>query len=172
MIETKYKQTSNNIFYSDGGFCAVDYSDILHLKAAAIQSEQKRSRICFHATSDDQQQEMLIAAHKSSYIRPHRHIQKTETLTIIEGKCDALLFDKTGNLINKFSMTCASERDCFFYRMPPKYFHSLIIESEWLIFLETTIGPFNNTDTEQAQWAPESSETIEGLSYLKSKLLI
>jgi len=168
----QYEQTSPSIFYSDGNFRAVNSTDISFLKESALKSNQKRSRICFHADASDLQQEMLIAAHKSSYIRPHKHTEKTETLTIIEGACDALLFDATGNLINKFPMTCASERGCFFYRMPPKYFHSLIIQSEWLIFLETTIGPFNKNNTEEAQWAPESSQPIEGLTYLKSKLLI
>lgn len=171
MIKNKYQQIGNSIYYSDGGFCSVNFHDILFLKQAAVQSEQKRSRICFHANSAEQQQEMLIAAHKSSYIRPHKHFDKSETLTIIEGNCDALLFDANGNLINKFIMTCASEAGCFFYRMPPKYFHSLIIESEWLVFLETTIGPFNKNNTEQAQWAPESDQSIEGLRYLKSKIL-
>ena len=31
--------------------------------------------------------------HRSSYVRPHRHFGKLETMTLIEGACDALLFD-------------------------------------------------------------------------------
>lgn len=170
MTKNKYKHISNGIYYSDGSFCAVDTHDITFLKDAALQSKQKRSRICFHADPSNLQQEMLIVTHQSSYIRPHRHFEKLETLTIIDGACDAMIFDENGNLLNNFLMTTASEGGFFFYRMPAECYHSLIISSEWLVFLETTIGPFNHDKTQQAQWAPDDSQAIEGLAYLRNKI--
>jgi cupin fold WbuC family metalloprotein len=128
-------------------------------------------RWCFHANADAAQQEMLIVMHQSSYVRPHRHIGKMETLMVIEGACDALLFDDTGHVTDIAAMSPAGGGGHFFYRMPDQIFHSLIFRSEWLVFLETTIGPFDRAMTELADWAPPESDMALGHSYLKNLAL-
>ena len=37
-------------------------------------------------------------------------------------------------------------------------FHSLVIHSERLVFLEVTQGPFNKDDTVFAEWSPMENE--------------
>lgn len=167
----KYNQISPELYYSDGNFCAVDKDDVAFLKKAAASSKSHRSRLCFHSDSSDLQQEMLIVAHRSSYIIPHRHFKKKETFSVVEGKCSALLFNESGQVDRVISMSTCDAEKIFFYRMPANVFHSCLIHSEWLVFIETTIGPYQENLTEHASWAPARDEQIEGNSFLRKSIL-
>jgi len=51
-------------------------------------------------------------------------------------------------------------RDAVFQQhMPPDTFHSLLIESEWFVFQETTTGPFNANDSSTAIWSPDANDS-------------
>jgi cupin fold WbuC family metalloprotein len=163
---TRLREISPEVLYSDGGFLAIDQDTVTLLKEKAKISPKRRCRLCFHASSDDLQQEMLIVMHRSSYVRPHRHLRRAETLAIIEGRCKTLLFDTNGHITNILSMSPAAEGCRFFYKMPPGIFHTLIFRSEWLVFLETTIGPFDPTSSEAAPWAPPETDAASGHAYL------
>ncbi|WP_315758407.1 MULTISPECIES: WbuC family cupin fold metalloprotein [unclassified Bradyrhizobium] len=162
----RLREVSPEVLYSDGGFLAVDDRIVQLLKNKAAKSPRRRCRLCFHASSDDLQQEMLIVMHRSSYVRPHRHLRRSETLAVIEGNCETLLFDEDGQLTERLPMSAAAEGGRFFYKMPPGIFHTLIFRSEWLVFLETTIGPFDPTSSEAASWAPPETDPAAGHSYL------
>ena len=164
---SKFRQVSPEVFYSDGNFLAVDKTVVDFLKENAKITLRKRCRLCFHNDAGDAQQEMLIVMHRNSYVRPHRHFEKIETLGVIEGNSDALLFDDEGNVTNVIAMSPAGGSGAFHYRMPEKMYHSLIFHSEWFVFLETTIGPFDRTTTEEGCWAPAETDQKAGLSYLK-----
>lgn len=165
--DSRLRHVSPEVIYSDGGFLAVGDPIVSLLKDKAKASQRRRCRLCFHASAEADQQEMLIVMHRSSYVRPHRHLSKVETLTIIEGSCDALLFDDTGRVTQVIHMA-APGNGCFFYRMPEGIFHTLIFRSEWLVFLETTIGPFDAAMSEQATWAPPESTPEAGHDYLST----
>lgn len=161
-----YQQVSPEVYYSDGRFLSVSHADIAFLRDAASASPRKRCRLCFHESQHSPQQEMLIVMHRDAYVRPHLHRGKVETFSVIEGACDALLFDDEGNVTQSISMSPAAEGGAFFYRMPPGLFHTMIFRSEWLVFLETTIGPFDATSTEPAEWAPPETNLDIGRAYL------
>jgi cupin fold WbuC family metalloprotein len=162
----RLRQVSPEVYYSDGGFLAADGEIVQLLKDGAKTSPRHRCRLCFHADQGAAQQEMLIVMHRSSYVRPHRHSGKVETLTVIEGAADALLFDEGGRVTEVISMAPADTGAPFFYRMPEGLFHTLMFRSDWLVFLETTIGPFDRAQTELAPWAPPESEPEAGHAYL------
>jgi cupin fold WbuC family metalloprotein len=170
-FQNRLKHVSPEIVYSDGGFLAADHSIIALLKDKAGKSTRRRCRLCFHAGEDASQQEMLIVMHRSSYVRPHRHVGKMETMTLIEGSCDALLFDEAGSVTEAVAMSPAAEGGSFFYRMPDRVFHTLIFRSEWIVFLETTIGPFSRAMTETPGWAPPETDAAAGLAYLSGLAL-
>lgn len=162
----RIRQVSPEVFYSDGDFLGVDAATLALLKTHAAKSVRRRCRLCFHADPTAAQQEMLIVMHKSSYVRPHRHHGKVETLGIIDGDCDAVLFEADGKLRSVLRMTPAAAGGSFFYRMPSGLYHSLIFRSEWLAFVETTIGPFDRSNTEEAAWAPPESDAVAGHAFL------
>ncbi|MEQ9144243.1 MAG: WbuC family cupin fold metalloprotein [Parvibaculaceae bacterium] len=168
MTEARLRQISPEVFYSDGAFLAVDGQTIDRLKSSARTSPRRRCRLCFHGSSDASQQEMLIVMHRDSYVRPHRHFGKSETLTVIDGSADTLLFDNQGRVTQSIRMSPPAEGQSFFYRMPAGTFHTLIFRSEWFVFLETTIGPFDPAQSEGALWAPEESDPTAGHGFLQS----
>lgn len=161
-----FAPVSPEVFYSNGGFLAVSREHVEFLKSAALVSPRKRARLCFHSSPDDAQQEMLIVMHQSSYVRPHRHLTKVETLAMIDGSCDALSFGLHGSLDAVLPMTIPSRGGAFFYRMPPFCFHSLIFRSEWVVFIETTIGPFSPQSSEYASWSPPEEHPEQGHAFL------
>jgi cupin fold WbuC family metalloprotein len=171
LTHARLTRASPEVIHSDGGFLAVDTLTITLLKDKAWETPRRRSRLCFHATPEAAQQEMLIVMHRSSYVRPHRHIGKVETLHIVEGRCDAILFDPEGTVTDVVAMSPAADGGCFFYRMPERVFHTLIFQSEWVVFVETTIGPFDRAMTEAAGWAPLETDASAGHRYLSGLAL-
>ena len=163
---TRLKSVSPEVIYSDGGFFAANRATIAFLKDQAREAPRRRCRLCFHADATAAQHEMLIVMHFTSYVRPHRHVGKLETLTVVEGNCDALLLDNAGKVTDVVAMSSAGEGGSFFYRMPEGVFHTLIFRSEWVVFLETTIGPFDRDMTEVADWAPPETDAAGGRAYL------
>ena len=47
-------------------------------------------------------------------------------------------------------------------------FHALIVETDHLVFHETTTGPFDPRTTEQAPWAPPADDAVAGLAFLRA----
>ena len=142
----------------------------MFLRSVAGRTQRKRSRICFHPDPSAPAHEMLIAMHRSSYVQPHRHVTRPETLTALEGKATALLFDEVGAVTNRLAMGPYESNCTFFYRMPAGVFHTIHFETEWFIYLETTLGPFNPAESEVAPWAPEEANSDAGHVYLASLL--
>lgn len=168
--QMRLRTLSPEVLASDGGFLAVDGTMVERLKSGAAASDRRRCRLCFHADASSAQQEMLIVMHRSAYVRPHRHLAKVETLTVIEGEADALLFHEDGAVARQIAMGAPGGSDHFFYRVPPGQFHTLVFRSEWLVFLETTIGPFDPAASEPAPWAPGEDRPDEGRADLTARL--
>jgi cupin fold WbuC family metalloprotein len=155
------------VLYTDRSFVSVDASVVSLLKSIAIDTPRKRCRLCAHPDANAAQQEMLIVMHQQTYVRPHRHFGKTETCTVFEGAADALVFNERGDVTDLLTMTAFGEGGSFFYRMPERVFHTLIFRTEWLVYLETTAGPFDLAKSEGAVWAPPETEPAAGHAYLK-----
>lgn len=154
------------VIYSDGAFRAADCNMLAVLKNRASASPRRRCRVCFHQNPDAPLHAMLIVMHQSSYVRPHRHFGKTETLTLIEGSADAILFNQAGAVSDVVPLSSAAEGGSFFYYMPEAVFHTLIFRSPWLVFVENTLGPFDRSSSEGAPWAPPENDPAAGHAYL------
>ena len=153
------------VFYTDADLVAVDHEIIAFLKTAASESPLRRARLCAHPAPDALQQDMLIVSHASTYVAPHRHHGKTETLLVLEGRADAVLFDENGTLTEVLNMGPHDSGLTFFYRMPENRYHSLLIRDEWLVFVENTMGPFSPDSTDNAPWAPPPNDAEAGAAY-------
>jgi len=163
------REVSAGIFYAAPGasdLLLADRQIVAFLKSQAAQSPTRRARLCAHPDPQSDQHDMLIASHHDTYVAPHRHLRKSESFMVIEGIADILLFDEAGTLTDLFRMGPASSAYPFFYRMPPRRFHALSIESEVLVFLESTKGPFDPGQSEYARWAPPPGEDNAGRAYI------
>ena len=161
----KFTKFNNEVLFSSENIVKVDAVNINDLKERARLNPRKRVRLCAHKTIDESIHEMLIVHEKSCYVRPHKHINKVESFHIIEGEVDILLFDENGRINNLIPMGDFASERIFFYRLPPSYFHTLVINSEVLVFHEITNGPFNPDDTVWADWAPAETEEYKVVEY-------
>lgn len=150
------------IYYSDQPVVAADRWVVDFLKAAAQESPTRRSRLCLHPSADAVQHDMLIVSLRDTYVAPHRHLAKSETMLVIEGRAQAVLFNGTGGIAETMSMGSADSGLLFLYRMPAMTYHGLLIESDALVFVESTSGPFRPEDSENAPWAPAPDQLETG----------
>ena len=168
MDASRFRLIEPSVYYATEPFAVAHEDAIELLKRQAASSPRKRCRICFHPDQRSPAHEMLIAMHGRSYVRPHCHSGKSETLTVIDGEATALVFDEGGTLTNRLPMGPYGSKRAFFYRMPEGVFHTLAFESEWFIYLETTTGPFDPGSSRSADWAPPENDPAAGLAYISN----
>ena len=154
------------IFYTDQPLVVVDQAIIDFLKQAALSVPRRRARLCAHPDAEADQHDMLIVSHRNTYVAPHRHLKKSETFLVLEGLANVVLFDEQGGVTETIAMGPVGSGRPFFYRMPKGQFHSLMIDSELLVFVESTKGPFVPQETENASWAPEPDRASDGRAYM------
>lgn len=150
----KFQRQNDEVFYTSSPLTAIDDADIAWLKARAMETPRRRARICAHPAADAPLHEMIIVHERGTYVPPHRHIGRSESYTIIEGRMRIVLFDEEGKIDGTVDMSTPGQGGTFFYRLSGPQFHSMLIDSEWIVFHEVTSGPFDPKTTEFAPWAP------------------
>jgi cupin fold WbuC family metalloprotein len=152
------KQANKEVFYADEQIVKVGWQDIEFLKERVGDTERKRIRLCAHKGVDDKLQEMFIVLAKGTYIRPHKHLNKAESLHVIEGSADVVFFDEAGAITDTIRLGEYSSGHRFYYRVTEPVYHTLLVHSKVLVFHEATLGPFLRSDTVFAPWAPDESD--------------
>jgi cupin fold WbuC family metalloprotein len=158
---------------SDEVFVALDPivqwgdEEIAFVKRTALASPRKRARICAHKSNDDALHEMIIAIAASSYIHPHRHIDKAESFHIVEGEVDVAIFDEAGSVVDVIKLGGPGSGRRFYYRLSHSAFHTLLIRSESLVVHEVTNGPFARDRTVLAPFAPPEDQQQAARDYMQ-----
>ncbi len=152
------KKFNEEVWYTKEEITNISRQDIASLKKMAMVNPRKRIRLCSHRSVEDTVHEMLIIHTKETYVRAHKHLHKSESFHLIEGSVDVLLFDDNGQLRQVVEMGDYSSGKQFYFRMDGPVYHTLIINSDFIVFHETTQGPFVRTDTVFAPWAPEEKD--------------
>ncbi len=168
MIKTRSE--SNEVLYPNEEIPVVTATDIEELKRMALLSPRQRVRLCVHQSLNDSLHEMFIIHARNCYVRPHKHIKKTESMAIIEGEVDIVLFNEDG-LIRQINQLGAPQTGkIFFQRLPENIYHMLIIRSEVLVFHEIISGPFLRESTIFPDWAPveQGTASIEFINKIES----
>jgi len=154
----KFKKFNDEVFYSGDSIVKVRRDDIYQLKQFARQTPRERSRLCAHKDIDSSVHEMLIVHAKDIYIRPHKHLGKSESFHVMEGKADVIIFSENGAVLDLIEMGDYGGGKVFYYRLSEPLFHTIIIRSEVVVFHETTNGPFRREDMIFAEWSPNDNE--------------
>jgi cupin fold WbuC family metalloprotein len=159
-------EVAPGVFYATRALPLFDAAIIGFLKTQANANPLRRARICAHPSPGADQHDMLIVSHRDTYVAPHRHRSKSESFHIVEGEAAVLLFDDDGARADCFSMGAVGSGRPFLYRMPALQYHSLSIDSEHLVFVESTKGPFRREDMENAPWAPDPLNLQAGRAFI------
>ena len=161
-----WHETAPGVFYADDAVVTAGPDEIRVLIESAAKTPRRRSRLCAHSDAADAVHEMLICLHHETYIRPHRHF-KAESIHFIEGCCELVLFDDSGQITRVIPLDSADNTTApLFVRLAQPVYHTLVILSEYVLFHESTRGPFDRADTEFAAWAPDESDKSAVDAYL------
>jgi cupin fold WbuC family metalloprotein len=145
-------------FFIGDDITEITREQLEHLKQAAMQAPLKRARFCLHHSHDDKIQEMVIAFCRESYVRPHRHIDKSESFHVIEGELEVVFFDDGGQVTRRIKMGPFGSGHTFLYRLSSDLWHTVVPLSEFVIIHETTTGAFVKGETEFPNWAPDDAD--------------
>ena len=162
-----YREEGEGIYYVEDDIVKFGPEEINFLKEQVRFCSKKRNRICAHSTADDQLHEMLICVMAGSYIAPAKHISRAESLHVVEGAADIVFFDEYGNVDEVTELTQPTLSGKFYYRMNTEIYHMLIVRSEFFIFHEVTLGPFDRLTTVKPDWAPEENNQKEASVFLE-----
>lgn len=162
----RVKQVSEEVLYADEPIVKVGRQEIELLKEKAGTNQRQRVRLCAHKDVSDKLHEMLIVLKKNAYIRPHRHLDKVESFHIIEGAVDVVIFDEAGKITEVVQMGDYSSERKLYYRLSVPNFHTLLIRSDFLVFHETTNGPFDRAQSIYADWSPEEHDGTAGSEFM------
>ena len=131
---------------------------------------RRRLRLCAHPDSEDRLHEMLIVHMQGAYVPPHKHLNKSESFHIIDGMLKVFLFDDEGRVTETIQMGEPASGQVFFYRLASPRYHSVLPQSEFVVFHEVTNGPFDHQDTLIAPWAPAENDLAGQNRFTKSLL--
>lgn len=157
---------NDEVFYAQDAVITIGAGEINFLKDAAKNSNRQRSRICTHSGPNDLIHEMFIGITSKSYIRPHKHLTKTESFYVIEGDVDVVMFDDFGNIVAVTELAEPGRKKSSYFKMTEHLFHTLILRSEYLILHEVTNGPFISNESLLASFAPSEDAKLDGIQYL------
>ena len=146
---------NEEVFFTGEDITRVGPAEIQFLKDRAGRNKRRRARLCAHADVAAAVHEMFIVLGKDVYIRPHKHTRKNESFHMIEGLVDIVLFNEQGEINELVRVGGDRSSEPFYFRIREGVYHTVLIASDWIVFHETTSGPFDRAGTQFATWAPE-----------------
>lgn len=151
-------QVNEEVLFTRLDVTAIGRDDIQLLVAKAGKNRRKRIRLCAHKDADVPVHEMLIVHTSGVYVRPHKHVSKSESFHLIDGRVTVVMFADDGSIKETIPMSEYRAGGTFYYRIAAGVFHTLLIRSEYVVFHETTAGPFNRAEMVYAPWAPDEDD--------------
>ncbi len=156
---------SSEVLYSTDNVTSLSESDLGSLQRMALEQPRRRIRICSHKSPKALVHEMLIYHHAGTYVHPHKHVGKDESLHLIYGEIDCVLFNDKGQVTEVLTMSDYASGKTFYYRIPANTYHTQVFRKN-TFFHEVTGGPFDRADTVVARWAPNEKEKVLVGQYL------
>lgn len=152
MMEEQYRPGGKDYLQvNDDKALKIDKKYIEYLKALAKENSAGKCTMCLHNDIREHVHQMINVYPKEMYVRPHSHPFKTETKILIEGRLLMIIFDSSGEIIDRFIM----ERDGIFtFRLDKGIIHTNIPLTD-AVFHEVIDGPFvGKDDSVFPEWAP------------------
>ncbi len=161
-----------SVFRHSDDVIVVDEGWIERVKEAARHEPLRRARLNMHHSEEDQVQEMLIALCGDSLIPPHRHIGKTQSIHIVEGRALIVFFDEQGAPKRQVALGQAGTGLPALYRLAAPYWYSVIPLDEMVVFHEVNAGPFHRERERPPGWTPAGEDGLrEMIGQIKARFL-
>ena len=167
----KVKKQSREVLYCKNNFITLNKNNLKKLLFLAKKNKKKIIRLCTHNSRKDKVHQMFIVHPKNYFVVPHMHIQG-ESMSILKGIVDVVIFNKKGKISKIIEMGEPSSNKVFYYKLPKKIIHTFIIKSNVLVFYEVTEGPFKKQNMAYPKWAPNNKQEVKKFQkQIKSEVL-
>lgn len=149
------QKINDEVFYSKERIITLGIEEIEFLIKKAYENKTGKARICCHIDVKDPLHEMFIAITKNAYFQPHKHLHKSESLFIVRGKADVVIFKDSGKISRTIHLDAQGREGSLYYRLSRVKFHTVLPRSEVAVIHEVTNGPFKREDTVYAAWGTD-----------------
>lgn len=164
------KKTAD-VYLAPGPIACIGQAEIAYIRNELTAHKKGRVRINLHSDNIDALHEMFIAIRSDSYIRPHKHLNKSEAFHVVHGEVDIIIFEDDGSIRQVVPLAQGNSTKAFYYRMSKPFFHTLHIKSDVLVVHEITNGPFVTDGVIFADFAPAEDESSGVLDAWYQQLL-
>lgn len=147
---------------------AFDKKLFSYLKKKVDKTKSKKFRICLHKNENSKLHEMIIIHKNKTYVRPHKHINKSESMEVLKGSATLIFFNQYGKITKTLKLGAANSGKTFFYKIKKNIMHTFLFHSKYFIFKETTSGPFVRSNTVFPDWSPENKNIIEAKKFMSN----
>ena len=159
---------SEEVYYCNKDIISLSNEDLDYLIELAKKTSRQRVRLCCHSSPKDKVHEMVIIHPRHAYVRPHKHLNKAESMIVLRGEVDYITFNEEGKIEKVINMGDSTTSKPFYQSIRHEVFHTLLIKSKWLAFLEVTEGPFKKEDTVFSKWSLENPTPEEKIKFIES----
>jgi cupin fold WbuC family metalloprotein len=138
---------TNAVFYNKKRCFFLDDMFIDALKFYVDLSGVSRFRCCLHLSDDDALHKMLMIQRRNVIVPAHRQMARFLSYHVIEGELDVSLYDDFGAEFHTVTLTGNASEKSFLCQLDASVFRSTRSKVDFTVFLETTTGPFLDSDT-------------------------
>ena len=160
------RRISEEVLYTTHAEPTTGSEELIALARASRETKRGRLRLCLHPDIDNPLHEMIIVHPRQAYVPPHKHHGQSESILVLQGRVDLVVFDDQGAVTRVVPMGAPESGQIFHHRLEVPKFHTLLIHSEELVFMEVRTGPYLPEHTEYASWAPASEQRELVTDYL------
>jgi len=165
----KIKQETPEVYYITDHYALLKKNNFDQLVNLAFKSKRKRARYCAHQNKESDLHDMFEVFTNQTYMHPLKQKHKNYSFHIIQGCVDVYLFSDEGDLINIISLGDFESGKAFYFMPPKNTYRMLVTKTEFVLYHEATIGPFQKEDTLFAPWAPTETD-MDGIKVFFSQL--
>jgi len=165
---SRQAKQSEEVYHAIEDQFALDKADIVQLIEFAKKNKRQRTRFCVHKSPSELIQQMFIVHPEHAYVRPHKHVLKSESMLVLEGVVDYVTLNEVGEIKEVLQMGDYNSAKPFYNNISRNEYHTLVIRSNWLVFMEITKGPFVKNDTIFGEWSPLETNVVLVKEYMST----
>jgi len=146
--EKQFIKESERVFrIFDSPLKTIGFPQITGLQDHVAKSKDGQGRVCCHSQDSSKMQEMFLSFNQGITFPMMKHLDKSESLLILSGDLDYLIYSEVGEVIATIPMTGFqtynnSNPKPFYIYINRNTYHSPLVKSETFLAKETTSGPF------------------------------
>ena len=152
----KYDVRSNAVYVPREAVTIVSNADIAFLQENACSIQQQKARILLHGDPMRTLHEMIITHTRETYIQPHINEHSSKSFLVLVGEMIVVLYREDGSIQDHHRLSSCGTNGNFMIRLEEKMFHTLIVLTDTVVFLETVLGP--HQETHYAKFAPSPDD--------------